>query len=207
MRSGLKTAVQLVGWALPWVARRFILKRVLGYQVHSKAFVGRSIILANSVALDEGALIGNWNVLKNLDRLEMRSHSSITSRNLVTASGVPLRDESGETCQRELILEEHSAITIGHLIDANHSIVIGRFSTVAGYGSQLLTHSIDLVDCEQRAKRIKIGQYCFVGTRCVLLGGAALPDHCVLGAMSLLNKEFVDGFRLYGGTPARERKQ
>ena len=48
-----------------------------------------------------------------------------------------------------------------------------------------------------------VGAYCFVGTNCVLLGGAALPDRSVLGAKSLLNKAFTEPGQLYGGVPAK----
>jgi len=50
---------------------------------------------------------------------------------------------------------------------------------------------------------VRIGDYCFVGTNSVLLGGSALPDFCVLGAKSLLNKTFTETYQLYGGVPAR----
>jgi len=39
-----------------------------------------------------------------------------------------------------------------------------------------------------------------------LLGGSALPDFCILGAKSLLNKNFTDTYQLYGGVPARPIK-
>jgi carbonic anhydrase/acetyltransferase-like protein (isoleucine patch superfamily) len=50
---------------------------------------------------------------------------------------------------------------------------------------------------------VRVGDYCFVGTNCVLLGGSALPDFCVLGAKSLLNKSLTESYYLYGGVPAR----
>jgi hypothetical protein len=36
-----------------------------------------------------------------------------------------------------------------------------------------------------------------------LLGGSVLPDYCVLGAKSLLNKAFAESYQLYGGVPAK----
>jgi hypothetical protein len=36
----------------------------------------------------------------------------------------------------------------------------------------------------------------------VLLAGSARPDFCVLGAKSLLNKNFTETHQLYGGVPA-----
>ena len=104
----------------------------------------------------------------------------------------------------ELIIGPHSAITHRHLIDCTNSITIGRFTTFAGFQSQMLTHSIDIERSCQASAPIRIGDYCFVGTNSVLLGGSVLPDYCVLGAKSLLNKSFTQTHRLYGGLPARE---
>jgi acetyltransferase-like isoleucine patch superfamily enzyme len=67
----------------------------------------------------------------------------------------------------------------------------------------MLTHSIDLGHSRQTSAPIRIGDFCFVGTNCVLLAGSALPDFSVLGAKSLLNKPFADSYTLYGGVPAR----
>ena len=92
--------------------------------------------------------------------------------------------------QPQLILGEHSAITHRHLIDCTNSVTIGKFTTFAGFQSQILTHSIDLERNRQSSSPVRIGDYCFIGTNCVLLGGSALPDYCVLGAKSLLNKNF-----------------
>ena len=66
-----------------------------------------------------------------------------------------------------------------------------------------MTHSIDLQLARQHSEPITVGAYCFVGTDCVLLGGAALPDRSVLGAKSLLNKPYTEPGQLYGGVPAR----
>lgn len=87
-----------------------------------------------------------------------------------------------------MIVGEHSAITNRHLIDCTDRVTLGRFTTFAGFRSQILAHSIDLAECRQSARPVTIGDYCFVGTDCVLLGGSALPDCSVLAAKSLLNK-------------------
>ena len=82
-------------------------------------------------------------------------------------------------------------------------MTIGAFTTFAGFQSQILSHSIDLAASRQSSQPVTIGEYCFVGTNCVLLGGAVLPDRSVLGAKSLLNKAFTDTGYLYGGVPAK----
>ncbi len=70
----------------------------------------------------------------------------------------------------------------------------------------MLTHSIDLQRSRQASRPITIGEYCFVGTNCVLLGGSALPDYSVLGASSVLNKAHTEMHWLYAGNPAQPVK-
>jgi acetyltransferase-like isoleucine patch superfamily enzyme len=101
---------------------------------------------------------------------------------------------------------KHSSITKNHHIDCTNLIQIGDFVTVAGYSSQLLTHSINIELNIQDSNPIMIGDYCFVGTSSTILGGSVLPGYSVLGANSLLNKPFVNPYRLYGGNPAKEIK-
>jgi len=67
----------------------------------------------------------------------------------------------------------------------------------------MLTHSIDLAFNRQTSAPIRIGDYCFLGTNCVLLAGSGLPDFSVVGAKSLLNKTFTATHQLYGGVPAK----
>jgi acetyltransferase-like isoleucine patch superfamily enzyme len=100
----------------------------------------------------------------------------------------------------------HSAITKNHHIDCTNSITIGRFSIVAGYRSQLLSHAIDMQLNRQHSEPIKIGEHCLVGTNCVILAGSVLPDYSVLGALSFLNKAHSEPWCLYAGHPAIYRK-
>ena len=120
----------------------------------------------------------------------------------------PGRHFAHQTDRRpELIVEAHAGISSRHLIDCTARVRIGAFATVGGFRSQILTHSIDLEAGRQAAEPIEIGEYCFVGTNCVLLGGSSLPHHSVLGAQSLLNKKLDEPYRLYGGVPAKPLKE
>ena len=98
----------------------------------------------------------------------------------------------------------HSAVTKNHHLDCTDRITIGPFTTIAGYHSQLLTHSIDVHECRQDSAPIHLGDHCFIGTNVVVLGGSRLPDRSVLGAKALLNKAFELPDHLYGGVPAKD---
>lgn len=201
--------ISLFSMVLPWPLRRWVLIRFLGYEIDRTSRIGLSWIYPKKLVLEAGARIGHLTVCKNIDLLHLHEHSIISNINWITGYPSDLKDHFKDQPQRhpELILEAHSAITNRHLIDCTDRIRIGKFSTVAGFYSQLLTHSIDLEKSRQTAQPISIGDYCFVGTNCVLLGDSSLPDYSVLGAKSLLNRNFSDHRFLYGGVPAKPIKE
>ena len=150
------------------------------------------------------ATIGHATVCKDLEYLCLGEYASIGRLNWITGypkTGAQYQQEDNR--RAELILERHAAVTGRHLLDCTNSIHIGQFATVGGVRSTILTHSIDLKASRQASRPVTIGDYCFVSTCCVVLGGSTLPNHSVLAAHSLLNKQLVDSYVLYGGTPAR----
>jgi hypothetical protein len=195
----------LVSFVLPWSLRRDFLEKQFGYTIHPSARIGLAWIAPERLVMEAHSSIGHLTVCKGLSLLHLREHALIGRGNWIT--GFPLGPSphfAEETDRRpELIVGEHAAITHRHLIDCTNSITIGRFTTFAGFQSQMLTHSVDLAINRQTSAPIRIGDYCFVGTNSVLLGGSALPDFCVLGAKSLLNKAFTETHQLYGGVPAK----
>lgn len=159
--------------------------------------------------MEAGTEIGTFTVCKNLDFIHMRAESRIGRGNWITGfpSGHPRHFAHQQERRPELILGEHAAITNRHLIDCTSRVEIGRFTTFAGFQSQILTHSIDLSECRQSSAPVTIGEFCFIGTNCVILGGSTLPSYSALAAKSLLNKPFEQNHVLYGGVPARQLKQ
>src|SRR3546814_16188155 len=57
-----------------------------------------------------------------------------------------------------LIMHEHSGITRKHLLDCSDTIEIGKFSLVAGWRSQILTHSPDFEKNRQMCLQTVIGR-------------------------------------------------
>ena len=198
----------LLSFLLPWQLRRAFLEKQFGYQIDPSAHIGFAWIFPKRLIMEEGSQIGTATVCKGIDLLHLKAHAIVGRANWIT--GFPLgapRHFVHQTDRRpELIVGEHSAITNRHLLDCTNSVTIGRFTTVAGFHSQIISHSIDLEQNRQSSTPVRVGDYCFIGTNCVLLGGSALPDFCVLGAKSLLNKSFTDTYQLYGGVPARPIK-
>lgn len=200
--------VSLLTLPLPWFLRRVLLQLFCGYCLHRTSRIGFAFVAVDELIMGEHSSIGHLTVCKGLRRLHMGAHSSIGRLNWIT--GFPAANKTFFAHQSdrvpELSIGAQSAITHRHIIDCTNAVHIGEFTTVAGFRSQILTHSIDLMDCRQSSAPIAIGDYCFVGTDCVLLGGSVLPSYSALGAKSLLNKAHTQTHSLYAGVPARAIK-
>ncbi|WP_218081019.1 acyltransferase [Anthocerotibacter panamensis] len=204
----MKQILKLVSVLLPWPLRRWLLQTVFGYKIHPTSRIGLCWIWPQHLILEEHSRIGHLTVCKGLDLLHLMPYALIGRGNWITGfpSGPAVHFSHQPERVPQLVLGAHSAITNRHLIDCTSSVTIGSFTTFAGFQSQILTHSIDLAPCRQSSAPVVIGDYCFIGTNCVLLGGSTLPNFSVLGAKSLLNKAFTEPYYLYAGVPARPVK-
>lgn len=198
---------QLMIIFLPWSLRRRLLVWRYGWEIDPSAVIKKSIILAKRVKMGAKSRIHNLVVCKPIDYLEMGEDSGIGAMTFITgfpSAGRFFNHVADRKC--ELVLGAHAGITSRHFIDCNGGVYIGDYTTVAGIRSQIMTHSIDPYECRQDAKPVKIGKYCFLGTGCIILPGAVLPDYCVLGAGSVLNKAHSEPCMVYAGSPAMPKK-
>ena len=194
---------------LPWKIRRIILIKKYHYKIHPTAYIGLSYIYPKYLEMEEGSSIGHFNVAIHLEKMVIGKNSSVGRKNWIT--GFPVGTESlffkhDKERKSELIIGKESAITKNHHIDCTNSIHIGEYVTIAGYNSQLLTHSIDVYKSRQDSHPITIGDYCFVSTGVVILGGATLPSYSLLAAGAVLTKSFEKEWVIYAGVPARPIK-
>lgn len=206
MKIFFKTIIKFFLLFFPWSLRRIILIKFFKYNIHPNSKIGFSWIYPNYLEMNEGSVIESLSVGINLDKIYLGKNSIIGRNNWIT--GFPINSNSlhfKHQTKREstLTIGDNSAITKNHHIDCTNSIKIGNYVTIAGYRSQLLTHSINVFENRQDSSPIEIGDYCFVGTNVVILGGAKLPSYSVLGAKSLLNKPLTDEWSLYAGVPAK----
>lgn len=198
-----------MSFLLPWPLRRLVWNSCYRFEIHRTARIGLSWIRPKSLLMGPGSSIDHFNVIKGLSNVVLGECAMIGRLNWISA--FPLDDVThfaGDVSRDpSLRVGSHSAITHRHIIDCTSLISVGEFSTIAGYRSQFLTHSIDISSSEQRSYPIEIGNFTFVGTNVVLLGGARLPARSVLGAGSVLSKCYEDECMLYGGVPARPIKE
>lgn len=200
--------MQLLSMLLPWPVRRTILARVANCRLGKGARIGYSLVLAEETYMGSGSRIGHLNVIKGVSRLALGEGSIIGNGNWI--SGFPKMKTgpfSSESERRpELILGRHAALTSSHRVDCTNSVTIGDYTTIAGWGTQILTHSIDILTSRQVSAPVAIGRYCFIGTRSILLKGSSLPDYSALGAGAVLTSRFDESYALYAGNPAKKVK-
>lgn len=198
----------LVTVLLPWPLKRAVLEAVWGYDLAPDAFIGLSYVYPGHLQMGPRARIGHLNVCINLGRMVIEEGASLGRSNWVTGhppDGTHFRARLDR--DPALVLGRNAAVTKHHLIDCTDRVEIGPFTTVAGYRTQVLTHAIDLAEARQDCRPVRIGASCLLGTRATILGGAVLPDFCVLGAGAVLNKAHVEQHTLYAGQPAVARKR
>lgn len=191
---------------LPWKLKRFCLTKFFKYNIHPSARIGFSFVLPKHLIMEEKATIGHFNVAIHLNLLHIGKNSHIVRSNWIT--GFPTDKESKHFAhdkdrKSELIIGKETAITKKHHLDCTNTIKIGDYVTIAGYNSQFLTHSIDVYENRQDSHPIIIGDYCFVSTGVIVLGGSKLPSYSVLAAGSVLNKELTEEWSIYGGIPTK----
>jgi acetyltransferase-like isoleucine patch superfamily enzyme len=205
----LKNLAMFLSILLPWPARRRLLEKQFGYSIHPTSRIGFAWICPRRLIMEENSRIGHLTLCKNIDLLHLGVHSIIGQLNWITGfpSGSSRHFAHQLDRHPELILGAHAGISSRHLFDCTARVRIGAFATVAGFRSQFVTHSIDLVAGRQSSESIEIGENRFVGTDSVLLGGSNLPHHSILGAKSLLNKKWEAPFHLYAGVPAKPLKE
>ncbi len=189
---------------LPNILKRVIYTKVLGWEIHKTAKIGFSFIHAQKVKMGAGTKIKHFNVIRNLELLDMRDHACIGNSNIMSALPLESTRHFGTEDNRvqALIMGEYSAIIKKHYFDCNNTITIGHHSIIAGFGSAFFTHSINLMDNQQETKEIHISNYCMVGALSVITKGAVLPECCVLTANSTLHKAYDQTHTLYSGVPA-----
>ena len=208
MKRKIALALQILFWLLPWPIRKFMLSRFLGFKLAEGARIGFSVIIADEVVIGKNSRINNLTLIKNLDRLVLGDWSYIVNLNWITGTHSDDKRYFTHWPERkcELVIGDHSALTSRHFIDCTGGVRIGSFTTIGGANSQLLTHYIDIYECRQTCQAIEIGDYCFVGTKSLLLPGAGLPDCSILGGGSVLTKKHYIPKMLYAGNPAAPKK-
>lgn len=200
--SLVRDVLRLLVWLAPASGAKNAVLRLLGHEVAPGVHARTCLVWrVQRLRMAPGSRIGRLNVLKHLRSVELGAHASIGRMNLVSAHPVFARLDPAGAC---LVLGPHAKITSRHQLDCSARVSVGAFAAVAGHRTTILTHAVDLRRDAQVARPVVIGERSFVGTNCLLLGGAVLPVRSVLGAGAVLTRAGDDRRPgLWAGVPAR----
>ncbi len=202
----VRAGVLLLPW--PWPLRRRLMHGLWGWRIDPRARIGLSWIEARQVVLGPGARIGHGNIVRPIETLLLDEGASIGPFNLVLGGrqGDPRYFRHSPLRDARLVLGAHAQVTKRHIIDVSDRVEIGAFTILAGFATQILTHSIDYRACAQQTGPVHIGANGFIGTGCIFLPGARVPDACVIGAGSVVPGPLHEANTLYAGNPVQARR-
>jgi acetyltransferase-like isoleucine patch superfamily enzyme len=76
-------------------------------------------------------------------------------------------------------------------------VTIGKYSSLA-FDSAILTH--DFINGQHR--QTKVGDYCFIGAKAIIMPGVTVGDHCIIGSGSVVMRD-VPPNSIVMGNPGR----
>lgn len=176
---------------------------LFGWEIDETAYLGRSIVLVRHLSMGPGSSIGAFNVIKDLEELRLAEGASILNRNWVT--GVPLSVKAfshSPNRRPSLLMGKHSLLTLAHNLACSDVVEIGEYSAVAGYGTAIMTHSLDLVRDRFIAGPVEIGEHTAIMSGCTLLSGTRIPPRSIVSAGSVVTTKLSRELTLYRGNPA-----
>lgn len=193
----------LLGAFLGGRFRRALYRRLCGYEIATDASIGLALISVAHAKIGPGCHVGHFTVIRNLDSLVLTSEARIGTFNWVFGMLPSKQHFIDEPDRRSvLVMEEGSALTSRHIVDCTAAVTIGRYATIAGFNSQILTHGIDVETNRQTSRQVIIGEYAMVGSRVIVLKGARVPERAVVGAGSVFSGSPDGTGGLWSGVPA-----
>ena len=182
-------------------------RRLLGWDIHPTAHIGRSIVLVRHLSMGAGASIGPMNVIRDLEELRLGEGASIAARNWITGfprASDPAADPFPHSPNRcpALIMGKQAMITMAHEIDCADRVEIGDYSSLAGFRCTILTHSLNLVRDRFVTGTVEIGAHAAVMSGSTLLSGTKVPARSIVSAGSVVNTLLTEELTFYSGNPA-----
>ena len=94
-------------------------------------------------------------------------------------------------------------MTDNHEIDCSDRVELGRHAALAGFASQVLTHSLNLVTDRQTTGAVVLGDHCAVMSGCILQSGTNVPARAIISAGSVVTTRLTTEQRRTGNRAVR----
>ncbi len=184
--------------------------KMIGHKVSWSVKIGFSILLVNTLNLDEFTKIGHFNIIKiNSIKLAKRAYighlniikgpfaMDFCARGAIGNSNIISRAPLGVTYGDAVLkLGELAKITARHTIDLTRNITIGNFSTIAGAASQVWTHGyIHDTHGDGRIRidgEVNIKNNVYIGSNCIVNAGVTIEKGITVGSNSTISKSLLE---------------
>lgn len=198
--------IEVLFWLLPASRLKNRLLTMCGHDIDPSAHIGPNLVVGVvKFHIGANAAIGPFNVIRGMGLVRMGEYAIINSWNWISAHPVY---RSIDRDAGTLFLGTCARIGSRNYLDSSGTIVIKAFAYVGGNKCVLQTHEPHFATDDQSVGRVTVGHHSMVGTRAVLLKGAALPDRSLLAANStLVSSKGGDRAGLYAGSPAVWRRE
>ncbi|PWW21890.1 carbonic anhydrase/acetyltransferase-like protein (isoleucine patch superfamily) [Geodermatophilus normandii] len=187
---------------LPGGLRRFVHVRLLGHDLHPTASIGRSVVDVDHLVMGEGARIGHLVLVRGCEEVRLGAGAVIAMLVWVNSVRADKGYFTGQPRRPALVMGEKSLITVMHFIDACDLVELADYAAIAGFGSIVQTHAVDIERMRQATAPIRIGDHSLVASRVLLLPGAVVPDRAVVAAGAVVGRA-LEGHHLFAGVPAK----
>jgi len=105
---------------------------------------------------------------------------------------------------KNIEIGEDTIIGYGAFLDGRSVIEVGNHVDIASevmiYNSE---HDLEREDFSATEESVKIGDYCFIGPRVIILPGVNIGKGSVIAAGAVVTKDVGD-FEIVGGVPAKK---
>jgi acetyltransferase-like isoleucine patch superfamily enzyme len=188
---------------LPQRLKHIYARRVLGWDIHPTAYIGRSLIQVRKVTMGPQASIGPMNYFRDVEELRMGEGANIAARNWII--GIPKESvlyPDQPDRDPSLIMGDWSNITVGHEIDVADRLELGNHAVIAGFKSAILTHSLNLVTDKFVTGKVVLGDYGILLSGCTVQNGMRVPAYSIVSAGSVIATKLTKEYTFYRGNPA-----
>ncbi|WP_229051885.1 hypothetical protein [Aeromicrobium sp. Leaf350] len=189
---------------MPGRVRRAFARRVLGWDIHPTAHLGRSkFIDVGHVSMGPGAVIGPRNTFRGLDEVVLGSHAVIAEANKISGvrSGSAMFPHLTDR-RPSLVLGDHAEMMLDHTIDCCDLVELEHHALLAGFQTVILTHSISIVEDTWISRPVRVGHHSIVMSGCTLLNGVVVAPQSAVSAGSVISRDLTEPLGLYHGNPA-----
>ena len=202
-RTGIAVAAALA----PRGLRRLLHTKLLGYDIHPGARVGRSVISVGELTVADGAVIGSLNYIAHVDRVRLAEEARIGNLNWISGVRSTANAFAGIPERRPwLTLGRGAHIGFQHYVDCCDHVELGEMALLGGIRSQLLTHWAEIDTGRLGCRPVHIGARCLLHTGIIITAGSDIAPRSVVAAGAVVTGPLTEPDTFYAGVPARARR-